>query len=146
MIKILSFIISFVLLDACFQIGPKFFFEIKNDSSYPIVIKAYYKGKLNEKIEIESKESYIEKTNSSGEHLTPLNNLSDSIVVVFDNRKAIIQYCEGRPLVGTTPICGEIEDNLSDFNFGIYKSGNLFHGSSMKITFDNLDFERALAL
>ena len=145
MIKLLSFILPFILLDACFQIGPKFYFEIKNDSSYTIVITAFYKGKLNERIKIESKKSYIEKTNSRN-LLTPLNDLSDSIVVVFDNRKAIIQYCEGRPLVGTTPICGEIEDNLSDFNFGESSPGSLFKGSSMKITFDDADYKRSQPL
>ena len=101
------------------------------------------RGELNEKIEIESKKSYIEKTNNRF-HLTPLNDLSDSIVVVFDNTRAIIQHCQGRPLIGSTPICGVIEDNLSDFNFGDYNSGKLFKGSSMTITFDDSDLERAL--
>lgn len=145
MIKLVSFIFPFVFLDACFQIGPKFFYEIKNASSYSIAINVFYKGELNEKIEIESKKSYIEKSTSRF-HLTPLNDLSDSIVVVFDNTIAIIQHCQGRPLIGSTPICGEIEDNLSDFNFGDYNSGKLFKGSSMTITFDDSDLERARPL
>ena len=140
MIKLLCFIFPFVFLDACLQIGPNFYYEIKNESLYPIEIKVFNKGKLNEKVFIEPMGSYIEETNSKI-HLTPFNDeVIDSIVVVFDNEKAIIQYCEGRPLIGTTPICGEIEDNLSDFNFGSFQSGRIFKRSSLKITFNTFSF------
>ena len=142
MIKFIVFAIPFFLLDACFQIGPKFYYEIRNDSSYPIEIKVFQNGDLNETVTIEAKKSYIEKSKDNNP-LSPFIESADSIAIVFNNSKTIIQYCEGRPLIGSVPICGEIEDNLSDFNFGERNKGGLFRGHSLKITFDDADYNRA---
>lgn len=145
MIKLICFLIPFVLLDACFQIGPKFYFEIRNDSLYPIEIKIFGEGNLNQTVIIGSKKSYLKKSNSNNP-ISPFKENTDSIAIVFDNKRAIIQYCDGRPLIGSTPVCGEIEDNLTDFNFGESSPGSLFKGSSMKVTFDDDDYKRARPL
>lgn len=142
MIKLICFLIPFLLLDACFNIGPNFYYEISNESSYPIEIKVFQNGDLNESVIIGSKKSYIEKTNDRVP-LSPFTLSADSIAIVFDNIKTISQYCDGRPLFESTPICGEIEDNLADFNFGDRNKGGFFKGHSLKITFDDTDYNRA---
>lgn len=147
MIKpILIFIIATFMLGCTMLIEPKVKFILRNDSDYDMKIKFFEKSIILDSLNIESQNQYVsEKFDSDHEgNITPFNTFSDSIVILFSNKKYIVQYCEGQKLHYNFIKCGKISKNLMDFGLGKKKLNKLTGNYNLTITFDNLDYEKAI--
>ena len=99
---IVSFIIVFLTSCGLFvdSLKPSIS-RISNESDYDVKILPFSKGTLmsiinQDTIKI-SRKSHVEKINLPRD-VEPFFSYADSIVVLFENKKILIQYCQGLPL------------------------------------------------
>jgi hypothetical protein len=139
----LSLIFIFVLI-SCEEVGifrkPRWVGVITNDTPYAIKINAYTKSKLEYTLEIpafkhtevklsERQLGLSEGIFYQGRDTAPID-LVDSVEIIFDNKKKILQYCGGERLISLS--CDSIKKNLVRIwdknNQIVNKDGNLFFG------------------
>jgi hypothetical protein len=143
-------------------------YTVRNESDYDIQIRAYYGGNKYDEINILSKGEYVKKaiyagpgadiTLFDGNVIGKSEEIRDSAVVVFDNKKVLVQWC--RRLVDLGVCGGSLGGNViipKNLGYIIADSNNVRPGDSYRkgfkrrqgpfiITFDNSDYERAVAL
>jgi hypothetical protein len=120
-------------------------FTIINNSDYNIQIKSYNKIRgLFNTIDIKAKSEY---NKPSGVNLSEAQyHIIDSISITFDNKKYIIQYCDGKPLADFGNC--KVDKNLQQPERT--STGKSFDGikynSVFSVAFDNLDYEKTTEL
>jgi hypothetical protein len=120
-------------------------FILKNETEYELRIEVFEKSKIIENLSIKSKATYEKSIEIGGLYPTsPFNQDADSIVIKFDNKRFLKQYCKGKKLYGSIPICSEIKP-LYDFNFGTFIS-NGHKTDSWVLVVDEGDYSRAIPL
>ena len=146
---ILCTFLAYLNLGCSFFVRPKTTFVIKNQSSHDINISIYKELDLIQVIEIRSGDEWQRKLRDESSNLiSPFHETVDSVVVKFDNSRALFFYCDGIPLVeldcirkykpdGKNPMVIFNEEQTID-KFTKY--------SRFTLTYDNSDYERAVEL
>lgn len=139
---------------------------IENKTDYTMNIEAYYDSQLLDKITINPNNAFVKEAIFSGENsesslfdkrLNPrIGVWRDSVVIIFDNQRVLIQYCES---LKNTAMCGigsrdVIEKNLAYIILDsrnrvdekVTKKGFKKRTGPFVITFDNSDYERAIKI
>jgi hypothetical protein len=147
MIKSKNFRLLFILiLTGCVDSFPTpRLFIIENKSKVGIEIRYYVNKILKNNIALKNNQSFRETIRGS-KGLNPYKFNADSIEIIFDKRKKIVQYCGGKTLVGNDTTDCYIEKNLMDFGFGVGKKSKLSSKITRTITFDESDYEKAKEL
>jgi hypothetical protein len=141
---------------------------IKNDTGYVMKVMAYYNSKLYDEIIISPDDAFVKEVIWEGDNaensifdktLNPgLDPIRDSVVIIFDNRRVIVQHCmklTDLTRCGSQASGGElIEKNIATFtsgsgnqvDLGISRKGLKKRTGPFVITFENSDYERAVEL
>ena len=159
--KLLLFL-TVVLFLSCEKSGlitsNKLIMVINNETSYRIKITAFSRNIDIDSFEIKSKKCIERKYKESehkylqgiiylGDYVNNGYNI-DSIIIDFDDKKRITQYCDKKPLLG----CRAVDKNLAFMNIPENsiksKDGNLLFGpvNKYQITFTEEDYEKAIPL
>jgi hypothetical protein len=138
-VKLLSYILLFLLI-SCMDNIPLTISIIENKSDYNIEIKGYEKHKLIQSITIKSKDEYCIKDRLEVVLVMPYP--TDSIEIIYENKKKAIQFCNGERLFANSIQC-KFEDNIMEF--GNKKLQKFPNRAIKKITFDNSDYEKAIS-
>jgi hypothetical protein len=138
--KILFLIIS-LFLNACMR-EPDINYIISNKSKYPLEINFYSKGKLQEGLFIKPSKSFSRTAGVNDGFI--INIKVDSIEIIFDSKRKILHYCNGKSLYESFPNCNP-EKNFIDFRKTPQDKKRVFFiRASRTITFDNTDYEKAI--
>lgn len=139
---------------------------IKNDTDYTMKIVAYYKSRKFDEITINSKDALVKEVIWSGDNAessifdkslgSGIGTMRDSVVIIFDDRKAIVQFCQkGVDLIGCYELTADnpIIKNVANIisigempNVEVKRKGLKKRTGPLTITFDNSDYERAVEL
>jgi hypothetical protein len=115
---------------------------LKNESSYDIKIFAFNKNEILDELELKNNQKILKRVSylpiEVGKHNTNnifkydenLKGYRDSVIIVFDNRKKIIQSCNGKPIFD----CKEIIKSISFINIYGVKRGKTRRYFFEKIT------------
>ena len=150
-VAISLFMISY-LYGCGLMIRPRVAFVVKNESDYNVDISFYGKGVLLRGISLPQGDQFdttlVEELDS--QTLSPFPRETDSIAVVFDSRRVIIQSCNGELLYGLSGRYGHsgrcaFKKDLMVFN-GQVENDRFYPKTSNILTFDNSDYERAVEL
>lgn len=88
-------------------------YQIANDSKYSLEINAYLKRKNIGTISLKSGQKFSVFNDIRHNDFGFYKETPDSIVIAFDNKKNIIQYCSGKYLFS----CQDIAKNLTNTSF-----------------------------
>ena len=151
--KIGNLLLLTAILYSCgLVVRPKVAFVVKNESDYNVDISFYGKGVLLRGISLPQGDQFdttlVEELDS--QTLSPFPRETDSIAVVFDSRRVIIQSCNGELLYGLSGRYGHsgrcaFKKDLMVFN-GQVENDRFYPKTSNILTFDNSDYERAVEL
>lgn len=163
------FLYTFVLLlSGCVLNAVHTRYVIKNDTGYVMKIMAYYNSKLYDEIIISPDDAFVKDAIWEGDNaedsifdrtLNPgLDTMRDSVVIIFDNRRIIVQHCmklTDLTRCGSQASGGKLIDkniatitsgNGNQVDLGISRKGLKKRTGPFIITFDNSDYERAVEL
>ncbi|MFN3784585.1 MAG: hypothetical protein ACK4R6_11730 [Spirosomataceae bacterium] len=123
--------------------------RIYNNSEYDVKVLPYSKGKLlpitNQDTIIIKKKTFIEKINIPRYNL-PILFDADSIIILFENKKIIVQYCNELKSNIVNPKCNIVNDLSIEKSATIetFKKGK--YESIMTHYITNDDYDRAVDL
>lgn len=165
--KLLVFFFFTLLVCSCHSQAVYTRYIIKNNTNYIIRILAFYESKQYDEIIISPNDAFSKEAIYVGENsessifdktLNPgLGAIRDSVVVIFDDRKVIVQFCKRGNDLGR---CGgltngvPIEKNIANIitnsenqiSKDVKRKGLKKQTGPFVITFDNSDYERAVEL
>jgi hypothetical protein len=118
-------------------------FEIANESDFDIKISLFFKSALKQELKIVKGEKFSKKIENCKDVLNPFNINPDSLIIQFDNKRIIKQYCNGKTLFGFFEEC-KYEKSLLDRAY--YKIINNVFKKTYRMTYDNSDYETAIPL
>jgi hypothetical protein len=149
----------FVLLSACDLNIPGVNYTVdktyivKNSTNYKVQIRAYYKSKKYDEINLGTKQSLVKNIKDSSLRSifsTEQFGYRDSILIIFDEKKAILQYCVN---ITDANACPQIEKRIHDLSRKEYKYGRSnvnYRKKSSRVTYcyeiTNEDYDRAVPI
>ncbi len=147
MSKIVVFALIFIVLGCTFFIVPGETFIIKNETSKAMKISFFSKSILVESVEIEAHKQFQKTIKEVGRLgiTSPFNNRTDSLIILFSDKKYLSQYCQGLVLYGNFGKC-YYEKNLLDFASGMRLRKKISGEVTNIITFDESDYQKAKSL
>jgi hypothetical protein len=133
----------FVGCGELFKFGTRCEFEISNESDYNVEISFFLKSNLEKVIKIKKGKVYSQNFKDCTRIENPININPDSVIIQFDDRRFIKQYCNGKTFFGNFSDC-RFEKNFIDgaAYLGVHRSIT----SLKRITLENSDYEKALPL
>lgn len=150
--KVIKFLIITFLLSSCMDDLPNecAYVYIHNKTSYSLRIEGFKKGKSVKMISIPAMSTHKSLVNLFGVNtfLGINTDLIDSVSIAFDEKKVMVQYCDGKNL----DFCDNIPKNLAT-EFGRQNIGGGYRLSKkdgckvfknpIEISFDQYDYEKA---
>lgn len=154
-------IMLLITLNSCQEVGvfrkPKWVGVITNETPKTIQIYAYSKSIKEYSIEIEPHKDFVISLSESElgfsegifykQRESPPQDLIDSVEIVFNGNKKLLQYCDGNALVSCESTPKNLVNLWIDKNQITNKKGNLLFGYlyKYKIAFSIDDYKRASA-
>jgi hypothetical protein len=153
--KRLIFLLALISCQACMDNVENYCVNvlIHNKTAYNLKIEGFKKGKSIKTIEIAPQETDEKLINALGldTFLGISGSQIDSVALIFNNNKVIVQYCNGKSL----GFCDNITKNIelgfdNQFIGGAYKilkkNGCKVYKKPIEITFDQSDYDRAVPI
>jgi hypothetical protein len=126
---------------------------VKNSTNYKVQIRAFYKSKKYDEINLGTKQSLVKNIKDSSLRSifsTEQFGYRDSILIIFDEKKAILQYCVN---ITDANACPQIEKRIHDLSRKEYKYGRSnvnYRKKSSRVTscyeITNEDYDRAVPI
>lgn len=147
MSKIVVFALIFIILGCTFFVVPRETFIIKNETNKAMKISFFSKSVLLESVEIEAHKQFQKTIKEVGRLgiTSPFNNKTDSLIILFSDKKYLSQYCQGLVFYGNFGKC-YYEKNLLDFASGVRLRKKISGKTTNIITFDESDYQKAKPL
>ena len=143
-IKFVLIVLALITLSSCFLRPWYVEMIVENNTEHEVLIEGFYEGEEKEVIAIKPYDNYVHPQDIHPESRRPkqlfMDYHIDSVNIVFDNDKIIVQSCEKDFLQS----CLDIERNILDYGL-YYEYEDLGHKKERyTYTITKEDYERAV--
>jgi hypothetical protein len=153
------FILFYLILCCCSCGGDEqtvySYIALKNCTDFKIKIKGFDKGKLKKEVDVEpnNTKKLIVQASLLNNYLGVSDDLLDSVNIIFDEKKIVTQYCNGKYLMECPAI---IKNVFTEYEVNAYPRGRLkfslksnkirYYKKPIEIIFDQSDYDRAVPI